>query len=173
MDGDKEVIDTKYFRIGSAIDCILTTPDQWDNLFVVTKSERPQGLLGKFTEALPCGLTATSAIAKYRDAYNIAGYKINLKRVINIFWSSDTAKNFYKEKCEVNDRDILSQDEYQIAVESAAAVMNSPFTGKYFTKSKDVKHFYQLELQFEYKDMLCKGFMDGVTIDYNEQSIQP
>lgn len=57
--------DSQHFRIGSAIDCILTTPDSFSELFVVGEVSRPYGLMGKFIDNLPANLNANSLLDNY------------------------------------------------------------------------------------------------------------
>ena len=45
--------DTTYFRTGSALDCLLTSPERWDDDFKVIDVNRPWGLMGKFIDNLP------------------------------------------------------------------------------------------------------------------------
>lgn len=82
---DMEDDESKHFRIGSALDCILTSPEIWEDEFVVVDAIRPYGLLGKFVENLPPHLKPDSPMSEYQQAYEESGYKMKLDRVIMKF----------------------------------------------------------------------------------------
>lgn len=82
---DTEDEETKYFRIGSALDCLLTSPELWDDEFEVVDANRPYGLMAKFIDNLPSGLTPDSPEEDYQEAYDKSGYKMKLSRVISNF----------------------------------------------------------------------------------------
>lgn len=71
--------------MGSALDCLLTSPERWELDFVVIDAVRPYGLLGKFIDALPPGLTIESDIREYDAAYTDSGYKMWIDKVVEKF----------------------------------------------------------------------------------------
>lgn len=77
--------DKKYFRIGSALDCLLTSPERWELDFKVVDAVKPWGLMGKFIDNLPPGLSILSPNALYQEAYDKSGYKMSLDKVIAKF----------------------------------------------------------------------------------------
>ena len=80
---DMEDDDKKHFRIGSALDCILTGNGIFEEEFLVVDASKPFGFMGKFIEALPSGITPEAPIEMYREAYDKAGYKMKIDRVID------------------------------------------------------------------------------------------
>ena len=75
---DIEDDDKKHFRIGSALDSILTDPERFPEEFCVSYESRPGGLMGVFIDKLPSNLTEESDIELYREAYTKAGYKAKI-----------------------------------------------------------------------------------------------
>lgn len=73
---DSEDGDKSFFRIGSALDCLLTSPERWEEDFKVVEANRPYGLLAKFIDELPSGLTPDSDLELYQEAYDKSGYKM-------------------------------------------------------------------------------------------------
>lgn len=73
----------KYFRIGAALDTILTAPETFDQQFRIIDANRPWGLMAKFIENLPKGLTKESPKSEYQQAYEEAGYKMHIDRVVD------------------------------------------------------------------------------------------
>ena len=63
FDGDVEDEDEKkHFRIGSALDAMLTDWESWERDYIVLSSYRPSGMMEKFINNLPHGLTIDSDI---------------------------------------------------------------------------------------------------------------
>lgn len=77
--------DKSYFRIGSAVDCLLTSPDLWEDEFIILQGNRPGGRMGDFVDNLPPNISETSALEDYRDAYAASGYKFSIERVVEWF----------------------------------------------------------------------------------------
>ena len=67
---DIEDEDKRFFRIGSALDCLLTSPERWEEDFAVVDAVKPWGLMGKFIDSLPMGLTIFSPTESYQEAYD-------------------------------------------------------------------------------------------------------
>ncbi len=69
MDNPQLKEDTPSLRIGSALDCLLTSPSRWEDDFVVLNVTKPYGLMGKFVENLPKGMTPYTEPNEFEDAY--------------------------------------------------------------------------------------------------------
>ncbi len=77
--------DKVYFRVGAALDCLLTSPERWDRDFLVVDANRPYGLMCKFVDGMPSGLTPDSMGIYYQEAYDKSGYKMKLEKVVEKF----------------------------------------------------------------------------------------
>jgi len=93
---DTEDDEKVHFRIGSALDCILTTPEMWDEKFIVIDAKRPMGFMGKFIDNLPSGLDPLlSDTVQYKEAYDKAGYKAKIETIISKLWASTELTEYY------------------------------------------------------------------------------
>lgn len=88
--------DKTALRIGSAVDCLLTSPDRWDEEFIVVDVSKPYGLMGTFVQHLPKNLTRISPKEEYLNAYEKSGYKMSVDWVIEKFWNTPDAVEYYK-----------------------------------------------------------------------------
>ena len=61
--------DSVSLRVGSALDCLLTSPSRWDADFRVLNVNKPYGLMGKFVENLPAGIKIDSPPLVFEEAY--------------------------------------------------------------------------------------------------------
>lgn len=64
------------------MDTLLTAPSTFDSEFDVIDAVRPSGLLSKFIDNLPIGITEDSPESAYQEAYEKSGYKAKLSTVI-------------------------------------------------------------------------------------------
>lgn len=178
MDGLEPKEDKNYFRIGSAVDCLLTDPESFEEDFKIIDVNRPQGLLGKFVEALPSHVTPVSPAEDYQEAYDFSEYKISIDWVIRKFWSSEDAVKYFEimKSLESDGRSVLSKDEYLIVETAVASIVNNEFTRPYFHIDPEDDHvelLHQFPVYFEYRSFECKALLDGIRINHIEKTIEP
>ena len=166
--------ESTHFRIGKAIDCWLTSPEEFYNEFHVIKAERPSGLMGLFIDKLPTNLTIESDSSFYEEAYIAAGFKISLNTVINNLWSNDKNKEYYIQKTTALGKQVLSNQELEIVLRACAQLLSSLPTQRYFDfNNPDLEIFYQVPIYFSINDVNCKALLDGILINKKERTIQP
>ncbi len=166
--------DKKHFRVGSALDCKLTDADSFDETFHVVDTIRPFGYMGKFVESLPASLTPGADIDLYRDAYEAAGYKMRIERVVDSFWTNPTAVEYYNATRNVYNKTILSKDEYDTVLSCKEKLLANPFTFKYFINHEThIELLHQQPIYFSYMGEECKGLMDGIRVNHDTKVIEP
>lgn len=173
---DAEDEEKSYFRVGSALDCLLTSPERWELDFVVIDAVRPYGLLGKFIDALPPGLTVDSDIREYDAAYTDSGYKMWIDKVVEKFWTNTDAVNYYKLTKDIGDGIIvLSSDEYETVTKAQELILANEFIRPYFINDDvlNIELLHQVAIYFEYRDEQCKALLDGIMVDHKNRTIQP
>lgn len=164
-----------FFKIGSALDCLLTSPDRWDTDFMVATANRPTGLLGKFVSVLPLGLTRESPVEEYLGAYEYAGYRRPIEWVIEFFWTTEDAVKFYEELQKTDDNTIvLGKDEFDLVIKMRDSILGNPFTAQYFVPTNpNIEILTQVPIYFEYANHECKALLDGVLMDHLNKQIIP
>jgi len=165
--------DKKHFRVGSAVDCLLTSAERFDYDFKVMDINRPYGLMGQFVQNLPPGLDYNSPVEMYEEAFVKAGYRMNIQWVIKKFWESADAVGFYE--ASVNTPPgvtILSVDEMATVQRCIDLIGINPNTRQYFVNTQDTL-MHQVAIYFSYRDLDCKALLDGLLINHNEKFIQP
>lgn len=172
---DLEDDDKKYFRIGAALDCLLTSPERWEDDFEVVDAVKPYGLMGKFIDNLPSGLVRDSELDLYQEAYDKSGYKMKLEKVVEKFWENEEARAYYILTRDINeDKVILSRDEYDSVIKSKDLIMANQFLyGYFFTTNIYTELMHQVPIYFKYKDEDCKALLDGILINHKDKTIQP
>lgn len=167
--------DKKHFRIGSALDCLLTSPERWEKDFKVIDVSRPFGLMGKLIDNLPVNLDMFSAPELFQEAYDKSGYKMKLERVIDNFWrNEETYKYYMATRGTDKSVTILSKDEYETVLKCQELISANEFVSQYFTPTHiGIEILRQVAVYFEYMEEKCKGLLDGILIDHKNRTIQP
>lgn len=166
--------DTPSLRIGSALDCLLTSPSRWEEDFAVVNVNKPYGFMGKFVDELPANLTELSAWEDYQNAYWKSGYKMPVKWVINRFWTTPDAVEYYQAINTSRGKIVLSKDEYESVEKAKELILASPFAYDYFIKSKTwVELLHQVPIYFTYRGFECKALLDGIKLDHKNKIIYP
>ena len=167
--------DTTYFRTGSALDCLLTSPERWDDDFKVIEVNRPWGLMGKFIDNLPPDLDMFSVQEMYQEAYDKSGYKMKLETVINNFWKNEETYKYYMATRGTNkNKIIVSKDEYDTVLKCKELILANEFVQQYFvTEQIGQEILKQVPIYFEHMGEKCKALLDGILIDHRYKTIQP
>lgn len=74
-----------HFRIGGALDTILTDNSAFNDTFKIINVVRPTGKMLKFIESLPAGITAESLLSEYEEAHRKAEYRMSLDKIVEGF----------------------------------------------------------------------------------------
>ena len=167
--------DSTAFRIGSAVDCLLTSPKEWEERFRVLEVNKPYGLMGTFVQNLPPGLHRDSEQFKYEKAYWQSGYKMSISWVIDRFWNTKEAVEYYLsvKNCPENIT-LLAKDEYDSVTKAVELIIASPYAYSYFFKNSTWEELYhQVPIYFSYKNEEFKALLDGIKVNHKLSLIEP
>lgn len=129
--------------------------------------------MGKFVTKLPPNISPSSPEELYEEAYIYAGYRMPIQWVINKFWSSEEAVNYYQ--CTINIPQgviIIPKQDMEVVNKVMELLTANPFTMRYFVNNKE-ELLHQLPVYFEYMGVECKALLDGVLINHEEKYIEP
>lgn len=156
-------------RIGSAVDCLLTDPDRWEEEFLSIEVEKPYGMMLKFIQNLPKNISILSDTQQYEQAYKASGYKIPIERVIEKFWSREDYVKYYT-SINSTDKTVLSADEFVRVQSAIAAIASSPYAIHYFSRTDTI---FQVPIYFELEQVACKALIDGILVDKSKKLLLP
>jgi hypothetical protein len=163
----KEDFTPDPFLIGGAVDCLLTTPDQFEDRFIVSSD-----------------LTFTSKVAKIiktvydeveKPAHGINHYEKELleEAVIQDYgqkWKEGTVWGKIVEQnilwdtlCASEGRDIIGKNHIPIIDRCVDTLKNHPFSKKIINYDIDVE--YQKEVYFKHRELDCKALLDKVIVN--------
>lgn len=173
LDGRKDDDEKRHFRIGGAIDTILTQDmETFRQHYFVAPKNRPSGMMGIFIDNLPLDLDDNSPEEKYQEAYEIAGYKWPIKSAIDSMWKNEEYKSYYLSRKLAEEKSILTYDEFEEVMHAQKELMGSPFTRDYFLNNKDhIEIIYQVPIYFVVDGIRSKALLDGIMIDHKNKWI--
>jgi hypothetical protein len=167
--------DKTSFKIGSAVDCLLTAPREWEHRYRVSFVYKPYGPMGTFIQNLPPHLSADSDVVNFEKAYWLSGYKMSIKWVLDKFWGNKDNVDYYNtvNNCPEGIT-VLAKDEYDSVVKAVELVTASPYAQNYFVKSKTwEERLHQVPIYFQYKNQDFKALLDGILINHKDKTIDP
>jgi len=149
----KELVDKKEsssLTFGSLVHCLLLEPEEVQNRYVVSKlrpEDKPSGMMLEFINAL----------SKYEvlddistdAAYVASGYKISKEKVLESF-NKSANKAYYDELVESKDKALITQNEYNLAVQCSEIAKNNPQWDKILGEDRGAwTEYRELEILFE------------------------
>lgn len=172
---DTEDDEKRHFRVGSALDTLLTDNEQFHHEFKIVSTVRPFGLMGKFIDKMPYNLTMGTDPSEFQEAYESSGYRMKLETVLTKFWGNKDFVEYYESLCcEDDGRQVLSKDEFDTVINMKELILANANVLPYFMNTdKDVEIIYQMPIYFDYGGEECKGLLDLLVINHREKTIQP
>ena len=168
--------DSEALRKGSALDCMLTEPDKFDERFAVADTAPPGGMLGSFVTIylghMNSGMEHDDAL---QEAYKASGFKIKFEAVVKKFEAPEI-QEYVKFSKESIDKTILSPNEWVSALGMKEMLLNSDVTKKYLVdlpSNPMVRVFNQLTIIWKHGNFECKSILDTVIINYAKKQIIP
>ena len=165
--------DKTHLRVGSYLDCLLSDPESAKNDFIYFKGKRPTGKMLTFVDNLPLSLQFRDKdILFYLDAYKRSNYVNKIEKVISNFLANSNAVSYYLYRVNSVGKVIIDEDEFLTAQKLKKSFLENPYIKKYFNPYEDeINIFYQIPIYFTYKEVECKGLLDGLYIDHRRKEL--
>lgn len=161
--------------LGSAIDTLLTRPNEFNDKFIVYNALAPTGLMLNFCNAL----AEIDGPPDFKKAYEAVGFKRDpYEKVVENF---SKYRDYYDFLTKSKSRVVLTAEQASIAQTVVSELRTSKYTKGPVNQETDkeglVDVFHQLEIVSTYvKDDIClpvKGALDKVTVDHLRKTIYP
>jgi hypothetical protein len=159
--------------IGDACDLILTQGENvFHNQFVVTDINKPGGQVGDYAWYL--FITGSEELA-----YLKTGTKITHKALKNKF--EKDGKSYYAFLTENRNKKVITSEQFNKIQTVVDSLRYNEFVNHYFSHptERDAngllhwENFYQVEVNFVYDEVDCKGLMDLIHVNHTEKKIYP
>lgn len=177
--------DKSHFRIGTAIDVILTgNPGDFREQFLIMDIKYPTDAVKNIVDSVFKSIKNQSKIGtldKYSKnilvARNNIKYSMNLKDDTVLKKVIEKGSNYFDtlvKRLGKKDMIILSKDEHLIVKKVVKSLRVSPQTKKFFDRKfqkqiQNADFYYQLPIYFTFKGVECKALLDLVVVIKDQQ----
>ena len=173
-----EKVKTKAMELGSVVDCLLLTPEDFEKSYEINKTPPITGQLLSFTEYLISVSKRDGILFEiennpevFEEAYKFVDFKREgLESVLSNF--SKKAKEYYIYKFHQNsDKYIITEEVF----EQAKKLKEEAFSHKFIREVLDNSYekITQLPLYSEINKIKVKGLIDLIVINHKEKIIKP
>ena len=173
--------ESEALRKGSALDCMLTEPEEFDNRFAVADSTPPGGMMGEFVRVFLDFRTKSSDSseaayeAALQAAYKISGFKTKYETVLKKF-EADDIQEYIMFVIDSQGKTILSPNEWVSALGMKEMLLNNECTKKYLVSLPSnpmVTSYDQLSITWYHGKLECKSILDKVLVLHESKHIIP
>ena len=181
--------DKSHFRIGGAVDMLLTQPDEFDNEYLCVEASKVGGMMGTFIENLPTPICDVSLIdpEEYRrafDATNLKSYDATVKKfeadkdgLYKTYWQAlSDADN--------SGKTLITSEQLKTVQHCVDLLKSCEDVSTYFGNTNG---FYQVPIYFKFSysemseddlngktfDVDGKALIDGIIVDHDSKTVQP
>lgn len=155
-----------FLSKGSAVDILLTEPDNFHDMFYIMTDSKPS------TEGMLAYVMSMLENDDHALAFIASGYK---KAVSMAKWE-EIGKPYYDAMKASEGKTVLSFDDYQQVQGVVNQLKTNQYTKTYFADSASNVEYdeimYQFIHYFDYEGTACKVKLDVVTIDHQNKKIK-
>ena len=172
-------IESPSLTIGSAVDCLLTSPDEFKERFMVCEFSEPPEKVKKAIDYLYANTDAEwlkdVGTDKINEAIDLVEYQCNWSNVKRFDSFVEKGWEYFRHLVVSEGKTILSQADYEKALKVVDAFKSSKATKFYFEPNiefADTQRFYQLKFKTKLKnDIEYKAMLDETIVDYYKKEI--
>jgi hypothetical protein len=164
--------------LGSAIDTLLTRPDEFNDIFIVYNATAPTGQMQSFCYALANAYVEGQTAMPYQLAYDAVGFKRDT--LIKVIEKFEPFKQYYQFLVDSKDKAVLTADQASRAQQIVSELKDSKYTrGPVNAQAHPgvLDVYNQLELvstiRIGGQTLALKGALDRVIVDHLEKKIIP
>lgn len=168
----------QHFRVGGAIDTLLTDPAEYKNKYIVIDTYTPTGkmevLCNRYIDYV--GNQKLTRKEAFSQAYVDAKFsERSLKSTKEKFALLETRK-YVTQRLASLKKVALSKDESRDINKVVKLLKESKHTKRFFVmdnKNKNLEYYHQKAIVFRLKGRVCKGLLDILIVDHKNKTIEP
>lgn len=169
-----EKIDTVSLRFGSAVDCIMTSPEEFDDRFYVADIDKFSDTFRKMTEDIFADHKELESVI---DAPNLLDYigdwqprwgeKAKIDAVVK------GCSDYYTVLKYSTGKIVISPQEFSEAQQCVQTLRTHPFSYQIFECNEDEEIFYQLKFKTKIDGIPFRFMMDICKVNHKKRTILP
>lgn len=180
-------IESPSLTIGSAIDTLVTEPEQFKALFYnmnsdIDTSSKTAAFINHIVEVIEHDepiqdVTFEQAISKVniKTLANEVSFYSNLKEetIIKKLYEDINIETYYEDRKKAEGRKMLTLEQQEIVNNSIAALHNNPLSQKLLFEQppEGVERFFQVKFLVELEGITFKVMFDMLLVDHNNKTI--
>lgn len=174
-----EKIDTVALRFGSTVDCIMTSPEEFDDRFYVADIDKFSDTIRKIVEEVFAvhGMDLDSIDDIEEDELelhlNNAQYQTNWKLTTRVNKLCELGRDYYTVLKYSTGKTVISPQEFSEAQQCVQTLRTHPWTYQIFECNEDEEIFYQLKFKTEIGGIKTRIMMDLIKCNHKTKRIKP
>jgi len=174
-------LEHESLKLGSAVDCVLTTPDQFNKKYYIGEikslGDKPYLIMQEVFDTI-----SHMDLSKVEFAGILDSVIVPIARRVE-YWGriKDPIKykerittdclDYFNAKVRAGNREILTAEE-ALKVRNTANKFITGVPGIFDNKKEDVKIYFQKALYTEYQGIACKGLLDVMVVNTTAKTIK-
>lgn len=176
-----EKIDTLALRFGSAVDCIMTSPEEFDDRFYVADIDRFSDAIRKIVEDIYGFVENVKENDDSLDSLDDLillnsldkfEYQTNWKPETRIKKLIELGSDYFTVLKYSTGKIVISPQEFQEAQQCVSALKTSQYSYKIFEVNEDQELLYQLKFKSKLNDINVRIMTDICRVDHSNKTIQ-
>lgn len=170
---DAESKDSDALLLGGMIDCLLTTPEEFSERYLLAQAEKPTAMMLELTNSyLRFERNNPGQLSdNFIKAYESSGFKTSLTTIQERF--NKEAKGYFDEQLAAMryKKQLYTEDLMKKADGVVSSLLTNPYTSKYFKVGENEEMLNQLEIKFSIRDIDFVSILDMVRIYHDRKEI--
>lgn len=166
-----DYLSKRPFEIGGAVDCLLTRPTEFNQLYYTNITPKPSNTIVQVINYLVAhkldwceeNLILAREVFKVYPTYNLNTYIAAMEK----------CKDHYDEKFANRDRISLTPDDTTVVHAIVNSFKTNARTKHLFDEAISMQRLYQLEVYFMHDGVQLKSMLDLVLIDHQTKEVFP
>ena len=170
-----EKVDTPALRFGSLVDCILTSPEEFDDRFYVADIDRFSDTIRKIVESIEIDdnkdlseLPSASLLL----ALDMGEYQTNWKPETRIKKLIELGSDYFTVLKYSTGKIVISPQEFSEAQQCVQTLKTSQYSYEVFEVNEDQELLYQLKFKSKLNDVDVRIMTDICRVDHANKTIQ-
>lgn len=178
----KDKKDSQALRFGSLTDTLMTEPEVFEQKFTISDFNKPSDVIVKIiTDLWENSDKSINNLSKINPDnilrhINAENYQSNWKDATRINKIVEEGKSYFELLGLTEGKTLMTQYDYNGAIQCIETLKTSPFTSKYFYVNPLTPHIeahYQLKFRLNIENKAIRCMFDRIIIDHQAKTIQP
>jgi len=167
-----------HYTFGLLVDCLMFTPEDYNEMFYETSVTKPGDKMGDWLEAylnleIPADYQLHEAEELVLQARGISGYDKRLSDEVALKKFNETCLPYLDEVARSGGRLLITPEVLQEAIAMESKLLSNEFTARYFrSDDKDVEIKFQVPFYYVFEDLEFKSLADIVIYDHKNHTLE-